>query len=210
MKTLKITGKAVLKGKPDTFVISFPVEELRADHIDAMQRLNKKVEKLREVLVRNNLDPLLLKTDSFSIGKETKWNSNRGEDIFLGYKASHSASIELPINQELMNRLLGDLSTQKLDIEFKIKFVMKDSAAFIDELIEKAIENAKHIAGIITKSSGVTLKEIVSIDYSFGEISFLDDHSEMCIREDSPFSLPNIEPKYVEAEKTITLTWSLE
>jgi len=52
MKTLKITGKAVLKGKPDTFVISFPVEELRADHIDAMQRLNKKVEKLREVLVR--------------------------------------------------------------------------------------------------------------------------------------------------------------
>ena len=210
MRTLRITGKAVLSERPDTFIINFPIQEICGDHIDAMERLNAKVERLRDILSNNNLDPKLLKTSSFSVGKEKKWNSKSDEYINLGYKASHSVSIELPLNQELMNNILLDLATQDLDIEFNIDFVLKDTKTLIERLIKNAIENAKENAELIATSTGVKLKEIINIDYSFNEIRFIHSDLDMCLLESSEISLPDIEPNDVEAEKTITITWSLE
>ena len=210
-KTLKVTGQATVSEKPDTFVISFPLEILNYNYSKAINKLNEKVNVLRKVLIDNDLDPLILKTLSFSINRETVWNSDLKEYNFLGYKASHRTRIELPIDKKLMNKLLNDFTIKVKDIDFQVSFILKDSKSFIEDLLQKAIANAISTAKIISEASGVNLKEIVNIDYSFNQIHFIESNSsieivDMCMTELSP----EIEPEDVEANKTVTITWSIE
>lgn len=47
---------------------------------------------------------------------------------------------------------------------------MKDKEAVDAALLDSACANAKAKAEILTKASGVTLGELVSIDYNWGEL----------------------------------------
>ena len=210
-RTLKVTGQATVSEKPDTFVISFPIEILNYNYSKAINNLNEKVNILRKVLIDNDLDSLILKTYSFSVNRETEWNSDLKERKFLGYKASHHTRIELPIDKELMNKLLNDFTSKVQDIDFRVSFILKDTKSFIEDLLQKAIANAKSTAKIIAKASGVKLKEIINIDYSFNQIHFIESDSSieidnMCMSE----CAPDIEPEDVEANKSVTITWLIE
>ncbi|MDP8267954.1 MAG: SIMPL domain-containing protein [Candidatus Tenebribacter davisii] len=210
-KTLRVTGQATTSGKPDTFVISFSLEILNDNYSIAIKKLNEKVNILRKVLIDNELDPLILKTFSFSIYRETKWDSALSNDIFIGYKASHRTRIELPIDKKLMNNLLNDLTLKAKDIDFRVSFILKDTKSFIENLLQKAIANAKSTAKVISDASEVKLKEIISIDYSFNQIHFIESSSTIELASSRMLqSSIEIEPEDVKADKSVTITWLIE
>ena len=51
-----------------------------------------------------------------------------------------------------------------------MQFTVKDEEAVDAALLDSACANAKAKAEILTKASGVTLGELVSIDYNWGEL----------------------------------------
>ncbi|MEA1973816.1 MAG: SIMPL domain-containing protein [Candidatus Cloacimonadota bacterium] len=210
IRTLRVTGQSSLVGKPDTFVISFPVSVINKSYSTAIIQLNEKVNTLRNVLFDNDLDKSILKTSSFSVRRETEYDSKRKTYYFVGYKASHETRIEHQIDKELMNKLLNDLSLKMQDLEFDVSFLMKDSKIFLEKLLQKAISNAKHNAEIIAKASGVKLKEIVDINYSFNELHIIESNSRVEYLSEAVEYAPDIEPEYVEADKTITINWRIE
>ncbi len=210
IKVLKVTGQATLSEKPDTFIISFPLETLDYSYTNAINRLNEKVKAIRDLLKDIGLDPLIMKTSSFSIRRKTKWKSRSEEYIFLGYEASHDTSIELPIKSNLMNKILNELSEEMNEIDFQISFILKDAQAFKEELLKKAIANAKSTAEVIAKASGVKLQEIINIDYSFNQIEFIHSDTEVIIHQSRTSEPSQIEPEDVKEEKAVTITWAIE
>ena len=93
---------------------------------------------------------------------------------------------------------------------------MKDPEAAKNELLGKAVKDAKEKAVVITAAAGVTLKDIHSIDYSWGEIEFevspmnrlMKACSPVVACADSNYDL-DIEPDDIEVADTVTVVWEI-
>ena len=85
-----------------------------------------------------------------------------------------------------------------------------------NELLGKAVEDAKAKAVVLSKAAGVKLKQIQSIDYSWGEIDFecspISEHfrnqSMMMCKESGSYDV-NVEPDDIEVSDTVTVTWEI-
>ena len=96
---------------------------------------------------------------------------------------------------------------------------MKDPEAAKNELLGKAVTDAKEKAAALTSAAGVVLKDIQSIDYSWGEINleYRPMNRELMMDE---VMLPmnalggsydiNIEPDDIEVSDTVTVVWELD
>ena len=94
---------------------------------------------------------------------------------------------------------------------------MKDPEAAKNELLGKAVKDAKEKAAVITAAAGVTLKDIQNIDYSWGEIEFevspMNRLMKACAPapsacEDACYDL-DIEPDDIEVADTVTVVWEI-
>ena len=86
-----------------------------------------------------------------------------------------------------------------------------------NELLGKAVKDAKEKAAVLISAGGVTLKDIQSIDYSWGEIEFEVSPMNRLMKdcapvpadcEDACFDM-DIEPDDIEVTDTVTVVWEI-
>lgn len=114
-----------------------------------------------------------LKTLSFNV--DTEYESYRENDTykqrFVRYRFRHILKVEFESDNERLGKILYALGNCDLNLEFRISYTVKDPEAAKNELLGKAVKDAKEKASVITAAAGVTLKDIQSIDYSWGGLS---------------------------------------
>ncbi len=104
--------------------------------------------------------------------------------------------------------------------EFGISYTVSDPEAAKNELLGKAVKDVKERASVLTSAADVTLKEIQSIDYSWGEIDFevrpmgraLMDDADCCM--DSALDAGgdydlDVEPDDINVSDTVTVIWEI-
>ena len=211
-RELRITGVGKLSLKPDIVIISLPIESLCKQYSEAIDTLNKKVEVVHGILKKRNIERNSLKTTDFDIREEWKhYMSNKKKSELDGFKASHDLKLELPLDNVLISSVLSDLASSNIGITFRLIFDVSNKDKYDGDLIKDAIKNAKLSAEMIAASTGVKLKEIIKIDYSFSEVQFqetkyLCESNLMC--EASP--MPDFSADEIEVNKNITLIWRIE
>lgn len=93
-----------------------------------------------------------------------------------------------------------------------ISFFVNDTEGAKNLLIGNAIKDARQKASVLAEASGVVLKEIQSIDYSWGELRF-ESRPEMIgmapegVLEDLRM---DIEPDDIDATDNVTVVWAIE
>lgn len=210
-KTITITGTGKVSTKPDIVIIRFPMSKLDYDYEDAIKELNQSVAILRGLLAKRGLDKELLKTTDFSVKVKHKYNDKTNEYDFKGYEASHDLKIELPFEQETLNQIITAISVELPFVNFSINFKASNSEELTQKVLENAVANATQSANTIAKASGVKLKEIIKIDYSFSEVQFITRRFDSeAIYSEASDSMPDINPEDVSAEKNITMIWEIE
>lgn len=211
-RELRITGVGKLSLKPDIAIISLPIESLCKQYAEAIDTLNKKVEVVHGILKKRNIERNSLKTTGFDIREEWKYyRSDKKKSELVGFKASHDLKLELPLDNVLISSVLSDLANSNAGITFRLRFDVSNKDKYDGDLIKDAVKNAKLSAEMIAASTGVKLKEIIKIDYSFSEVQFqetkyLFESNLMC--EASP--MPDFSPDEIEVKKNITLIWRIE
>ena len=92
---------------------------------------------------------------------------------------------------------------------------MSDPEAIKNLLLGKAVTDAKEKAAVLTQAGGVTLKDIQSIDYSWGEIDFEyrpmrgNMMVECCEAPMAKSYDLDIEPDDIEVSDTVTVVWEI-
>ena len=88
---------------------------------------------------------------------------------------------------------------------------MKDKEKVKNDLLEKAVEDATTKAKVLSKASGVKLKEILDIDYTWGEINITSEPKIdwMMIKEETSYNI-DIEAEDIDMQDTVTVTWAIE
>ncbi len=219
MRTIRVTGTGQIRVKPDMTSITMSLEGLYPDYGETLRHSSEDTETLKDVLSNFGFERSDLKTLNFSV--DTEYESYRERETykqrFVGYRFHHVMKVEFESDNDRLGKILYALANCNVSPEFRISYTVKDPEATKNLLLGKAVTDAKEKAAVLTQAGGVTLKEIQSIDYSWGEIDFEyrpmngDILAERCMA--APMAAKSydldIEPDDIEVSDTVTVIWEI-
>lgn len=220
MRTISITGTGKLKAAPDMTRISITLEGTYKDYGETLKRSAEATEQLRTLLEGLSFKKSDLKTLSFGVNTEYEsyQENNQYKQRFAGYKYVHSMKIDFDSDNDLLGRSLYALANSSLDPRFNISYTVKNSEAAKDELLSRAVADAKHKAQILTMAADVELLGIQSIEYSWGDIHFETQPVRpmmakmargMNACEDDCLDM-DITPDDIEVSNSVTVVWEIQ
>ena len=164
---LKIIGKAKMLLLPDIVTISFRFNVKDKSSSSAQSLLIQETNKLIVRLQKLGYDKSVIKLLNFHI--QDDWDEGRENRKKIGFLASDE--IELSINYDPLkvSQLIDSIGFSSFkyleySLDLEISENLKNSAR--DNLVRNAIENARHSADVISKSSNILLDGINNIEYS--------------------------------------------
>lgn len=216
MRTIRVTGKGQLKLRPDTTRITMTLEGVYPDYGETLRHSSEDTEALKDVLSGFGFARTDLKTLNFSV--DTEYESYRERDVykqrFVGYRFQHMLKVEFPSDNERLGRILYALANCAVSPEFRLSYTVSDPEAAKNELLAKAVEDAKEKAAVLARAAGVTLQCIESIDYSWGEIDIEYRPMERLAKPTQALMAKSyaldIEPDDIEISDTVTVIWEIE
>ncbi len=219
IRTIRVTGKGQLKVRPDMTRITLSMEGRHREYGEALRRSSEDTEKLKELFAGFGFERGDLKTLSFNV--DTEYESYQEENAwkqrFAGYHYIHSLKVEFDSDNDRLGRILYALANSPVSPVFRISYTVRDPESVKNELLGKAVTDAAVKAEILTKAAGAKLKEIQSIDYSWGEVA-LETHPVNRMKamaaggaymEESSLDM-NIEPDDISVSDTVTVVWEIE
>ena len=220
MRTIRVTGKGQIKVKPDTTRITMTLEGRCKEYGETLRRSAEDTEILKDVFTGFGFQRSDLKTLHFST--DTEYESYQEHDVykqrFVGYRFHHVMKVEFPSDNDRLGKILYALANCKVSPQFHISYTVKDPEAAKNQLLGEAVADAKEKAAILTEAGGVTLKDIQSIDYSWGEINLecrpmsegiLAGRGALASVAAKRYDL-NLEPDDIEVSDTVVVTWEIE
>ena len=220
-RTIRVTGKGQIKVKPDTTRITMTLEGTYPEYGKALRHSSLNTEQLKDVLSAFGFERSDLKTLNFNV--ETEYENYKDKDTykqrFVGYKFRHMMKVEFLSDNERLGKVLYALANCPVKPEFHLSYTVSDPEAAKNELLGKAVTDAKEKAYVLTQAAGVALKDIQSIDYSWGEIDFECHPMSGMLMADKCLAAPmvadggsydmDIEPDDIEVSDTVTVHWEI-
>ena len=217
MRTIKVTGKGVIKVHPDMIRITITLEGTHKVYGEALKYSSNDTETLRNLVESLGFAKTDLKTLSFDLDTKYESYEERGtyKQRFIGYKYEHELKLEFESDNDRLGRIVYALANSEVNPRFSISYTVKDKEAAKNELLERSIADAKAKAAILSRAAGVSLKEIVNIDYSWGElgleIELLQNNMISNAGWGSDDGCPmSFEPDDIAITDTVTVVWRLE
>ena len=218
MRTIRVTGKGQIKVRPDMTRITMSLEGLYKDYNETLRLSSQDTETMKDILSGFGFERSDLKTLNFSV--DTEYESYKDRDgsykqRFTGYRYRHMLKVEFDSDNERLGKILYALANGKVRPEFRISYTVKDPEATKNTLLGKAVKDAREKASVLTEAAGIGLKDIQSIDYSWGEIDFeyrpMDGGilAERCMAEPTAAYSLDIEPDDIEVSDTVTVVWEI-
>ncbi len=217
-RVIRVTGRGRLKIRPDMTRLTLTVTGLDKVYGKALEESTRKTEQLKDVFAQFGFKRADLKTLHFSVDTEYEsyQDGNNWKQRFTGYRYNHILKLEFESDNDRLGRILFALGLCAVSPELKISYTVRDKEAAKNELLGRAVADAKAKAAVLAEAAGVTLLTIQSIDYSWGEISF----------ETAPMNRPvlmkamaeesaagsfdmDIEPDDIDVSDTVTLVWEI-
>lgn len=217
MKTITVKGVGTASTPPDLVVISLNISELAKEYAAAVNGANERIEKLQAAIETVGFEKTDLKTLSFNA--RTHYESYRDKDgnykqRFDGYVCDYRLKLSLDFDSKHLAETLSALANSGANAEQSISFTVKNPEKISAELLKNATENAKEKAEVLCAASGVTLGELVSIDYNWNDISIYSKsvYSEMerGIAAAPAAAMPEFEPDDIESCDTATFVWEIK
>ena len=220
-RTIKVTGKGKISVKPDRIRLRISVEDMNADYEAALKASAEMTETLKDLFESLGFDRKDLKTLNFHV--DTVYESYQASDQswkrrFEGYKFIHRMKLEFDADNALLGKVLYAVANCSAKPEFSIEYTVSDPEKAKNELLGKAVADSKEKAAVLSKAAGVSLGEIITIDYSWGEIDLVTRPMNKVMLEarcmaaepcDAGSYEIDIEAEDIEVTDTVTVIWSI-
>lgn len=218
MRSIRVTGKGQIKVHPDMTRITLTLTGHHKEYAETLRRSSEDTEALQDVLSGFGFKRSDLKTLSFNVDTEFESYRDKNNDFkqrFAGYRFDHVLKVEFESDNERLGRVLAALANCSVRPEFRISYTVKDPEAAKNTLLGKAVADAKEKAAVLSQAAGVALREVQSIDYSWGEIDFEYrpmSNAVLADRCEAPMARSfhlNVEPDDIEVSDTVTVVWEI-
>ena len=220
-RLIRVTGTGSLKLKPDTTRLNITVRGNFMEYADTLSNSAEDTRALRDALIPLGFAGDQLKTTSFNVDTRYEgYNDGNGNyrERFVGYEFIHTLKLEFPSDNELLGKTLYALAHSPITPEFRISYTVADKESAKNELIAKAVEDAKQKAALLAEASGVALGDIQSINYSMNEPDFevraMNGMFKAAMKfggceEDCAYGM-DINPEDIRVDDTVTIVWHID
>lgn len=213
--TVKGTGK--VSAKPDLIIILLNLKTRKKDYEDTMNYASLELEQIKKAMTETDFNASELKTVRFDI--KTIYDNERDSKgdyrrVFKGYLCEHHLKYEIAYDTKRLGKILAAIAECDAKPELSLKFSVKDEDLLKGEMLKNAVENAAEKANTLAKSAKVKLGEILSINYSWGEIE-IHSSTEYALSDSypvlaAPTAVMDIEPEDVKISDTVTVVWAIK
>ena len=218
-RTVRVTGKGVLKLRPDVTRLTLTLQGTDPDYSETMRRSAEDAEALRALLLDLGFAWDALKTLQFNI--DTLYEGYQDEkgiwrNRFMGYQFHHSMKLDFPVDSEMLGRTLYALSSCPARPEIQIGYTLSDPEGAKTSLLAAAVSDARAKAEALCAAAGEKLGMLLHIEYSRSE-------PQMEMRVMRKFSSADnaapeaaagydmgIEPDDLSVSDTVTMLWAIE
>ncbi len=209
-RVITVKGIGNVSAKPDLVEINLTLSRQNIDYERTMKESSDAIGNLQETIVKLGFDKKDLKTTDFSV--RTEYERKNYKSFFKGFLCSHRLKFEFDFEMSKLSEVLSAFAHCESKPEFTVNFTVKNKTAVNEALLVNATENAKAKAQILAKASGVTLGQIVNIDYNWGEMHMYSD-TKYCLMESdmmAPTGAPmDFEPDDIDVSDTVTFVWEI-
>lgn len=217
MRTITVKGVGTASTKPDLIVISLSITEKNAEYVGAINGANERIEKLQKAIAAVGFEKDDLKTLSFNA--RTNYENHRAmngdyKQKFAGYVCDYDLKLSLDFDNKRLAETLTAISNSGANAEQSIAFTVKNPEKVSAQLLKSATENAREKAEVLCAASGVTLGELVNIDYSWNDISI---HSPSvyskqlrCMDAAPAAAMPEFVPEDIKSSDSATFIWEIK
>ncbi len=221
-RTVKVTGKGNLSVKPDTVRLMMVLEGMQEEYDMAVEQSAQMTEKIKDLFEGLDFDRDAVKTLYFNISaefenyqaKDKSWKQK-----FKGYKFTHRVKVEFPFDNKRLGKVLYALGHSAMQPEFSIEYTVMEPEKYKSELLAKAVTDSKQKAEVLAKAAGVSLGDIVTIDYAWEEINFVTRPVEHMMLEgrcmkrsmaaDNAAYEVDINPDNINVSDNVTVIWEI-
>lgn len=216
MRTINVTGKANLKVAPSQTKVRLTIRGYAIEYGDALAKSVEDTKIIKDTISACGIDREALKTENFYTAERTKRVEDKNGNFsyrHIGYDVTHYMNFIFDNNNEILGQVLYELSKLSINPRLDVSYVVKDAEKYKSELIGLAVNDAKRKAEAMAIASGVTLGNIVHMDYSYQTISFesrryLEMDLKECCKTVEGFNL-DINPEDENLTDTVTITWEI-
>lgn len=216
MKTITVKGIGNVSVKPDYIVLSLSLTSQDKDYETAMNLAAVKITELNKSLEQIGFEKESVKTTDFYVNTEYESQKDRNGNyhrIFNGYVVKHRLKVAFDFDTKKLTTALSAIANCVVEPELSVNFTVKDNSAVNEELLKSAAQNARGKAEILCAASGVTLSDLVNIDYNWGELSLYSNTryvmADDCIQACDCAPGMDIEPDDIDLRDTVTFTWQI-
>jgi hypothetical protein len=139
--------------------------------------------------------------------------SGNFRQVFNGYIVRHKLKLEFDFDMERLAQTLSAVASCRTHPQLNIDFTVKDATSINEEMLRSAAVNAKQKAEILCSASGVSLGELLAIDYNWGELDIRSrtryDMDEKCLAAPAAALPIDIAPDDIDVSDTATFVWAI-
>lgn len=215
-RTITVKGIGKASAKPDTIVITISVDSRDKIYDKAMELAAENNDQLTEAFAMIGFQKELVKTTNFNVRAEytsVKDRNGTFHQEFAGYVVTHGLRLQFDLDMKLLSSALSALSSCPAHPQITLSFTVKDVAALNEEMLRSACSNARCKAEILCESSGVSLGDLIAIDYNWGELDIYShtryDVAEECLAAPMCAKSVDIEPEDIDVSDTVTFVWEI-
>ena len=207
---IQIKGVGRVERTPDTIELFLDIEEKDACYSDAVEGAAKQLKVMQGNLAAVGFQKEDLKTTDFTIDPDYK--DVRGENgnyvrQFYGYKVNQGLKLTFPLDMEKLNKVMGVLAMCVVNPQVRIGFKTSDEDGVKKELLRSATQDALEKAYILCEASNVKLGKLLSIDYSWREISF--ETGVKCSAFEAHGAEFDMQPDDISISDTVEFVWEI-
>lgn len=217
-RILKVTGKGKLILSPDLIIINLNLSQVHSTYESALENASSSLNLIKNALVSLGFKDKDLKTSHFSIKAEYESRRNlEGGFIttLVGYRYNQNLNFKIDIDNELLGKVLYTIGQTNVNPKMEISYSIKDIETCKNDLLEKAIVDARNKACIISRASSLILGKILSIDYSFNEEKFASHVMDMDVarftaNQENLGCNINLTPDDIEVSDVVNITYVIK
>lgn len=218
MKTIKVTGCGRIKIQPDLVRLLLTLNDTKKTYDEALRKSSEMTAELQEIFGKLGFGKTELKTVHFNVDSYYEgYNDKNGiwKQRFKGYSFVHQMKLEFPVDNERLGKILSALAGSNVHAEFRIQHTVRDVEACRNELLGKAVADARVKAEVIAAAAGVTLGMISGIDYSFGTMEIYSEnvtlHNIRTVEEKCTLGSDciDITADDIDVDDNVTVTWEI-
>jgi len=216
-RTITVRGTGKLNLKPDLIILSLSLGSTDKNYEKAVNKSAEALGKLKNALAGAGFDKDELKTSHFGIDTEYEGYTDKNgqyRNRFKGYRVTHSFKLEFDFDSRRLSDSIGAIASSVAEPELSIRFSVKDKDAAASALLENAAVNAKNKAEILAKASGVSLGELVSIDYNFSSLDPVSPTvygmDRNCMKMSCAAESIDITPEDIDLTDSASFVWEIK